>query len=70
MDTNCIHIFEAGTKKNLRFSHLYSLSPISNKRTGWNKRILREEFFLLLHEKKGFYYIEINEQWEQKLKNQ
>ena len=40
----------------------------SNKCTGW-KRVLRAEFFVTTW-KKGFYYIEINKQGEQKLKNQ
>ena len=44
-------------------------SHLSNKRTGWNKRVLRAEFFCY-YMKKSFYYIEINEQGGQKLKNQ
>ena len=44
-------------------------SHLSNKRTGWNKRVLRAEFFVNTW-KKGFYYIEINKQGGQKLENQ
>ena len=41
----------------------------SNKHTGWNKRVLRAEFFCY-YMKKGFYYIEINEQGRRGTKTQ
>ena len=42
---------------------LCKYNNLSNKRTEWNKQVLRAEFFANMYmKKKGFYVIEINKQ--------